>query len=424
MQSALRSLEIVGALNNVRIDSRAIIRDYALNTTPSFEELIRIAKDKGFKAKIKHLNVKNLVSYPLPCIAKDKNGVYFNILKVDTSKNEVLIFKDKNEPYAIKFEELLNILNPNPKMIVLKHKLLNDRIKFGFGWFYARMLSYKKIVGEILIASFVIQLFGLVTPLFTQVVLDKVLVHHSLSTLNVIAVAFGAVIIFEMLLSLSRNYIFAHTTSKIDARLGAMLFDHLIKLPMIYFENRKVGNIVARVRELDSIREFIANKSVTVLLDMLFSVVFVIMMLLYSVKLTLVALGFVTIIATLYFFATPRLRARLEDKFQMGARSNSYLVESITGISTVKSLAIEGSMQRLWEDFLAKYVKSSFELSNLSNILSGIANALSKLMTLSILYLGVGLVIENKLSVGQLIAFQMFAGQFSAPIMRLVGLWN
>ena len=424
MQSALRSLEIVGALNNVRIDSRAIIRDYALNTTPSFEELIRIAKDKGFKAKIKHLNVKNLVSYPLPCIARDKNGVYFNILKVDTSKNEVLIFKDKNEPYAIKFEELLNILNPNPKMIVLKHKLLNDRIKFGFGWFYARMLSYKKIVGEILIASFVIQLFGLVTPLFTQVVLDKVLVHHSLSTLNVIAVAFGAVIIFEMLLSLSRNYIFAHTTSKIDARLGAMLFDHLIKLPMIYFENRKVGNIVARVRELDSIREFIANKSVTVLLDMLFSVVFVIMMLLYSIKLTLVALGFVTIIATLYFFATPRLRARLEDKFQMGARSNSYLVESITGISTVKSLAIEGSMQRLWEDFLAKYVKSSFELSNLSNILSGIANALSKLMTLAILYLGVGLVIENKLSVGQLIAFQMFAGQFSAPIMRLVGLWN
>lgn len=424
MQSALRSLEIVGALNNVRIDSRAIIRDYALNTIPSFEELIRIAKDKGFKAKIKHLTVKNLVSYPLPCIARDKNGVYFNILKVDTSKNEVLIFKDKNEPYAIKFEELLNILNPNPKMIVLKHKLLNDRIKFGFGWFYARMLSYKKIVGEILIASFVIQLFGLVTPLFTQVVLDKVLVHHSLSTLNVIAVAFGAVIIFEMLLSLSRNYIFAHTTSKIDARLGAMLFDHLIKLPMIYFENRKVGNIVARVRELDSIREFIANKSVTVLLDMLFSVVFVIMMLLYSVKLTLVALGFVTIIATLYFFATPKLRARLEDKFQMGARSNSYLVESITGISTVKSLAIEGSMQRLWEDFLAKYVKSSFELSNLSNILSGIANALSKLMTLAILYLGVGLVIENKLSVGQLIAFQMFAGQFSAPIMRLVGLWN
>lgn len=427
MRQALKSLEIVAHLNNTSIDSQAIIRDYALEGTPSQELLVKIAKHRGFKAKlknIKRLNLANLAKYPMPCIAQDKKGVYFNILKVDESKGELLIFKDKNEPYVIKFSDLLEDLGANANIIILRHKLLTDRIKFGFGWFYKRMLEYKRIVGEILVASFIIQLFGLVTPLFTQVVLDKVLVHHALSTLNVIAVAFGAVIVFEMLISLSRNYIFAHTTSKIDAKLGALLFEHLIKLPMSYFENRKVGNIVARVRELDSIREFIANKSVTVLLDILFSIVFVAMMFLYSVKLTLVAIAFVTIIATLYFFATPRLRQRLEDKFQMGAKSNSYLVESITGISTVKSLAIEGSMQRLWEDFLAKYVKSSFELSNLSNILSGIANTLQKLMTLAILYLGVGLVLENKLSVGQLIAFQMFAGQFSAPIMRLVGLWN
>lgn len=193
---------------------------------------------------------------------------------------------------------------------------------------------------------------------------------------------------------------------------------------MTYFENRKVGNIAARVRELDSIRDFIANKSVTVLLDLLFSFVFVIMMLLYSVKLTLIAIAFVSVIALIYFFITPMLRARLNDKFEMGARSNSYLIESITGMQTVKSLAIEGEMQRNWEDYLAKYVKSSFNLSNLSNIASGFANALSKLMTLSILYFGVGLVIEGKLSVGQLIAFQMFAGQFASPVMRLVGLWN
>lgn len=286
------------------------------------------------------------------------------------------------------------------------------------------MLKFKFIIFEVLLASFIMQLFGLVTPLFTQVVLDKVLTHHSISTLNVIAVAFFAVIIFEMLLSLTRNYIFAHTTTKIDAQLGSELFLHLLLLPMTYFENRKVGNIAARVRELDSIRDFIANKSVTVLLDLLFSFVFVIMMLLYSVKLTLIAIAFVSVIALIYFFITPMLRARLNDKFEMGARSNSYLIESITGMQTVKSLAIEGGMQRNWEDYLAKYVKSSFNLSNLSNIASGFANALSKLMTLSILYFGVGLVIEGKLSVGQLIAFQMFAGQFASPVMRLVGLWN
>lgn len=194
---------------------------------------------------------------------------------------------------------------------------------------------------------------------------------------------------------------------------------------MTYFENRKVGNIVARVKELDSIREFIANKSVSVVLDLLFSVVFVIMMLLYSVKLTLIALAFIGSIALIYFFITPPiLRKRLEDKFQMGAASNSYLVESITGMQTVKSLAIEGSMKKHWEEYLGNYVKSSFNLTNLSNIASGFASALQKGMTLCILYFGVGLVIQGKLSVGQLIAFEMFAGQFSAPIMRLVGLWN
>ena len=286
------------------------------------------------------------------------------------------------------------------------------------------MLSFKRVVFEVLLASFIMQLFGLVTPLFTQVVLDKVLTHHSISTLNVIAFAFLATIIFEMLLSLSRNYIFAHTTTKIDARLGSELFSHLALLPMTYFENRKVGNIVARVRELDSIREFIANKSVSVLLDILFSFVFVFMMLLYSVKLTLIAIAFISVIAAIYFFITPVLRKRLEDKFQMGAASNSYLVEAVTGMQTVKSLAIEGSMQKMWEENLGRYVRSSFNLSNLSNVASGFASALQKLMTLCILYFGVGLVIEGKLSVGQLIAFQMFAGQFSAPVMRLVGLWN
>jgi subfamily B ATP-binding cassette protein HlyB/CyaB len=285
-------------------------------------------------------------------------------------------------------------------------------------------MNYKKIVGEILLASFVIQLFGLVTPLFTQVILDKVLVHQSLSTLNVIAVAFMAVIVFELLLNLVRNYIFIHTTSKIDAKLGSKLFFHLISLPLVYFEHRKVGNIIARVRELDQIREFIANKSVTVILDVLFSFVFVIMMFLYSVKLALIAIAFVSVIALLYFFITPELRRRLEEKFQMGAASNSYLVESVTGMQTVKSLAIEGSMQKRWEDNLANYVQSGFKLTNLSNTLSGVTTMLQKLMTLSILYFGVDLVIGQQLSVGQLIAFQMFANQFSGPIIRLVGLWN
>ncbi|MBT0883153.1 type I secretion system permease/ATPase [Campylobacter sp. RM9334] len=423
MHTALGCLSLCAQFANISIDINAICNKYALkDSEPSIYELAKIAKDNDFKVKIKKLNLKNLHLYKAPFIFLKKDLTYFVVLKLDFNNQQALIFDGGKEARQISYEELHNL--SSDKILILAHKLLNDSVKFGFSWFYKRMLSYKGIVLQILLASFVMQLFGLVTPLFTQVVLDKVLLHHSISTLNVIAFAFFSVIVFESLLSLSRNYIFTHTTTKIDAKLGSELFTHLLLLPMVYFENRKVGNIAARIRELDNIRDFIANKSVSVILDLLFSIVFILMMLLYSVKLTFVSLAFVICIALIYFFITPILRARLEDKFQMGAASNSYLVESITGMQTIKSLAIEGSMKKYWEDYLAKYLKSSFNLSNLSNIASTFANSLQKLMTLAILYFGVGLVIDGSLSVGQLIAFQMFANQFSAPIMRLVSLWN
>jgi len=424
MYSALVALEVVGQLNKIAIDSKAIIKKHALDEEePTLNQLIRIAKDEGFKTKLKKLTFSNLSKYPLPAIAYLNEKKFVTILKIDEEKEELLLFdKEKNQPYTSSFKDFEKIAYN--EVIILKHKTANDQIKFGFKWFFTQIMKYKRIVWEVLAASFVIQLFGLVTPIFTQVILDKVLVHQSMSTLNVIAVAFVAVIIFELLLSLVRNYMFIHTTSKIDAKLGSKLFYHLISLPLVYFENRKVGNIIARVRELDQIREFVANKSVTLLLDVLFSFVFVIMMFMYSAKLTYIALGFVFVISLLYFFITPQLRTRLEEKFQMGAHSNSYLVESVTGMQTVKSLAIEGSMQKKWEDHLSNYVQSGFKLTNLSNTLSALTTLLQKLMTLAILYFGVGLVINQELSVGQLIAFQMFANQFSSPILRLVGLWN
>ena len=425
MHSALIALEIAGKLNRIPIDTRGIIKEYALgDEEPTIEELTRIAKYQGFRSSIKKLPIEKLVTnYPLPIIAQKKDSTYMSVIQVNEQKRELLVFDiTHKEPYALSFEEYEE--QSSGKVIVLKHKMLSQQVKFGFGWFYTQMLKYKKIVGEVLLASFIMQLFGLVTPLFTQVILDKVLVHRSMTTLDVLAIAFIAVALFDFLLNLVRNYIFIHTTSKIDAKLGAKLFHHLLALPIAYFERRKVGNIIARIRELDTIREFIANKSISVILDVLFSVVFVAVMLLYSVKLTLLVVIFVAIIGAIYFFVTPKLRERLEEKFQMGAQSNAYLVESVTGVQTVKSLALEGSMQKKWEDHLARYVNASFHLGNLSNVLGGISGMLQKLMTISILYMGVTLVLEGKLSVGQLIAFQMFANQFSGPVLRLVNLWN
>ena len=425
MHSALVALEVAGKLNRISIDSRSIIKEYALSDNePSIEELCRIAKHQGFRASIKKTTIEKLVSaYPLPLLVLKKDGTYTSVVQANEEKRELLLYDTSSkEPYTLSYEMYNEI--SSGKVIVLKHKFLSEQIRFGFGWFFHQIMKYKKVMSEVLIASFVIQLFGLVTPLFTQVILDKVLVHRSMTTLDVIAIAFVVVALFELVLNLIRNYLFAHTTSKIDAKLGAKLFHHLLALPLVYFEKRKVGNIIARVRELDQIREFIANKSVTLIIDVVFSVVFVAVMLLYSVKLTMVVLAFVSIIALLYLFITPELRRRLEEKFQMGAQSNSYLVESVTGVQTVKSLALEGSMQKKWEDYLAKYVNAGFHLTNLSNILGGVSGALQKLMTISMLYVGVTLVLEGKLSVGQLIAFQMFANQFSGPVLRLVNLWN
>jgi len=425
MHSALVALEVAGKLNRISIDSRSIIKEYALSDNePSIEELCRIAKHQGFRASIKKTTIEKLVSaYPLPLLVLKKDGTYTSVVQANEEKRELLLYDTSSkEPYTLSYEMYNEI--SSGKVIVLKHKFLSEQIRFGFGWFFHQIMKYKKVMSEVLIASFVIQLFGLVTPLFTQVILDKVLVHRSMTTLDVIAIAFVVVALFELVLNLIRNYLFAHTTSKIDAKLGAKLFHHLLALPLVYFEKRKVGNIIARVRELDQIREFIANKSVTLIIDVVFSVVFVAVMLLYSIKLTMVVLVFVSIIALLYLFITPELRRRLEEKFQMGAQSNSYLVESVTGVQTVKSLALEGSMQKKWEDYLAKYVNAGFHLTNLSNILGGVSGALQKLMTISMLYVGVTLVLEGKLSVGQLIAFQMFANQFSGPVLRLVNLWN
>ncbi len=425
VNTGLISLEIVARFNHIDIDMTAIVRNYGVQTADiSPEEIIRIAQNQGFKIKKKNFGLKDILpKYPLPAIVRQKDGNYIVVLAIKPEEDKVMILVPlEHSPKAVRLSEFQETLQNY--VLILKHKLMNDEVKFGFKWFFVEILKYKKIVGQVLLGSFVIQLFGLVTPLFTQVILDKVLVHRTISTLNVLAVAFLLVSVFEFLLNLARNYIFIHTTSKIDAKLGSKLFKHLFNLYYVYFENRQVGNIAARIRELDRIREFITDKSVTVILDLFFSVVFVVIMLMYSLKLTMIAISFVALIGIIFLIITPELRIRLEDKFQMGAQSNSYLVESITGIQTVKSLGIEGSMFKKWEEKLGKYIKSSFNLAIMGNFTGSLTKFLQKIMTIAILYTGVVLVIENKLTIGQLIAFQMFAGQFSAPTLRLVNLWN
>lgn len=424
MQTGLIVFEIICKLNNINVDLRAIIRENGITDADiTIEELLLIARKSDFKAKLKNLNLSETKKYPYPAIFLLKNKSFGVILKPDFENDKALIFiPEEKNAREVSFDEIKKI--SSGEIIFLTHKMMNEQIKFGFKWFFVEIMKYKRIIAEVMLGSFVVQLFGLVTPLFTQVILDKVIVHRSMSTLDVLGIAFVAVSIFEFLLNLTRNYIFIHTANKIDAKLGAKLFNHLFALPFVYFESRKVGNIISRIRELDQIREFITNKSVSVIIDLFFSTVFLVVMFVYSKILTLVVLIIVFLIGILYVTMTPELRARLENKFQMSAQSNSYLVEAVTGVQTVKSLSIEGIMQKKWNNYLGRYVKAGFNLAVMSNFAGSLSNLFQKMMTIAILWIGVTLVIKNQLTIGQLIAFQMFANQFTAPVMRLVNLWN
>lgn len=425
MKTGLIALELIAKMNSIPFDSQAMIREYSLSEDEiSLTELILIARKVKFKAKQKTFPIEQFPSkYPLPTIFELKDQTYGVVLKINSQEKEALIFlpKDKTTK-VIPFTQFNQISTGN--WIILKHKFMYSQVAFGFKWFFYEILAYKSIIVEVLLGSFIVQLLGLVTPLFTQVILDKVIVHRSLVTLQVLAVAFLMVIIFDFILNLTRNYLFLHTASKIDAKLGAKLFRHLFALPFRFFENRKVGDIIARVRELDNIREFITNKAVSVIIDLFFSTVFLVIMFFYSVKLTLLTIGIIALIAIIYAVVTPVFRDKLNKKFQMGAQSNSYLVEAVTGIHTVKSLSIEGSMQRKWNDFSAQYIHANFNLGTLGNFTRGITGLLQKLLTIGILYFGVQMVIKNDLTIGQLIAFQMFSNQFLSPVLRLVTLWN
>lgn len=424
MQTALTIFDCINRLNGINIEVQSVIREYAINDeelTPI--EFLRILKNNDYRAKIKACKIDDLKKYPVPIIFILKNKSYGLLLGINYEESKALLFlPSQKNSIEMTFENFHQI--SSGEFIIFRHKTFNSKIKFGFRWFFDEILRFKQVIAEVLLGSFVVQLFGLITPLFTQVILDKVIVHRSMTTLNVLAVSFIVIAVFEFILNITRNYIFLHTANKIDAKLSAKLFKHLFSLPFSYFENRKVGNIIARVRELDSVRDFITNKAVSVIIDTIFCTLFFVMMLIYSVKLAFITLGFILVIGIIFVTITPELRVRLENKFQMSAQSNSYLVESTTGVQTVKSLAIEGSMQKKWEEYISKYVNSSFNLSILSNISGNLSGFLQKLMTISILFFGVKLVIENKLTIGQLIAFQMFSNQLIGPIMRLLNLWN
>jgi len=384
--------------------------------------LVRAAKQLGLKARAVKVKVKRLERSPLPAIAQLKDGGYAILARVSGAK--ALLQRPGHAPQEIGIDEFLETWSGYLMLATTVETLAGARRKFDITWFIPVIAKYRNLFGQVLLASFFLQLFGLVTPLFFQVVVDKVLVHRGLVTLNVLVIGLLAVIVFDTVLSGLRTYIFSHTTSRVDVELGARLFKHLLALPVNYFGARQAGQTVARVRELENIRDFITGSALTVIMDLLFTVVFFIVMWYYSPTLTLIVLGAIPFYAILSVAITPPLRARVEEKFQRGAANQSFLVESVTGIETLKSMAVEPQMRARWERQLAGYVRASFRLIILSMLGSQGVQFINKVVMALILWSGAHQVIQGDLTIGGLIAFNMLAGQVSGPVLRLAQLWQ
>ena len=404
----------------------SVLRDKLAGVAPEqwHLELLRILKEFEFKAKWLSYKpeVKSIAELSLPFIVR-LNGSFVVVMK--RSDKQILAFStEQNRPVVVPLEEFQQQWDGYAFFMTPKLKLNKLPKRFNLQWFLPVFWKFKRFFYEVLAASFLLQVFTLITPLFTQVIIDKVLVHKGLSTLDVLMTGLIIIAVFQMVLGYLRTYIFTVLTNKVDVVLGARLYNHIVSLPLRYFESRRVGETVARVKELETIRSFISGSSLVLFIDTAFCFIFIIAMFWYSPLLCLVAIALIPFMVLLNLIATPIYRKRIQTKFEANAESQSFLVESVTGASTVKALALEQKFSRRWEDLLGHYVKTSFDVNNVANVANSIGGFLQHLSTLLILWVGAHQVMAGRLSVGQLVAFQMLAGQVSGPVLRLVGVWQ
>jgi subfamily B ATP-binding cassette protein HlyB/CyaB len=425
---SLAALALVARLHHVAADPKAL--RHQLGLTPServsTSDLLRAAQHLGLKARRSKTDVQRLPLTPLPALALMRDGSVAVLAQCDGNRVLFQPFAEgveprpTIEPLAV-FEEQWN---GELVLITSRASLAGDLAKFDFSWFVPSLVKHRKLLGEVLVVSVFLQLFALISPLFFQVVMDKVLVHRGTSTLDVLVIGLVAIAIFESVLTALRSYVFSHTTSRIDVELGSRLFRHLMALPLAYFQARRVGDSVARVRELENIRSFLTGNALTLVLDVAFSVVFIAVMLFYSVKLTLIVLVSLPIYILLSLSVVPVLRARLDEKFARGAENQALLVESITGMQTVKAGALEPQLARRWDEQLAAYVSASFKTGTLASWAHEGVNVTGKLVNAATLWFGAHAVMDNELTVGMFIAFNMFAGRVAQPIMRIAQMWT
>ncbi len=423
-------------LHRVPFDAELVLKQFP----PPYDlpTLLRAAQACGLKAGLAGTQGDALERLPLPCLGFVRTVDSANdpapstpALLVRADRERLLYLLAGEEAprtmargeFAERFEDM--VLLAAPAIAAPDDPDGAQKRAFGFRWFVPELARHRAIWRDVLLASAAIQIVGLATPLFTQVVIDKVVVHQTQSTLIAIAAGLGIFLVFNAAMTWMRQYLVLHTGNRVDAVLATQVFAHLFRLPLPYYEHRPTGTTVARLQGVETIREFITGAAVSFVLDLPFLVIILAVMFVYSWQLSLIALGIVFLLTITSVSVTPLLREKLNKQFLLGARNQAFVTEYVSGVETVKSLQFEPLLERRYGDYLSTYLAASFGTRNLANTYNVVAHALEQLMTLSILVAGALLVMRNEgFTIGMLVAFQMFAGRMAQPMLRIAGLWQ
>lgn len=433
-----------GLENICRLHRIAFSTDALLQQIPPPYTLLsfqQAAQAAGLKIVVSSVTRAGLSKLPLPCLAvlnplpgaKPAEPPHRVVILVRCEPERVQYLSEgESHPRTVPLSEFERDYAGTVLMFVPQEKLPADEATapgqaavFGFRWFVPELLRHGRIWRDVLLASLAIQLLALAVPVFTQIVIDKVIVHHSLNTLVVIGAALLLFAVFTAVMSWARQYLLLHTGNRIDAVLGAQVFGHLCRLPLRYFEQRSSGTLVARVQGTETIREFLSGAAVTLILDVPFLLMFLVVMFYYSWILTLLTVAVLLLIMLISLAVTPILRERINRQFMLGARNQAFLTEYVAGMATVKSLQMEPRLNVRFGEYLSSYLQAGFSTRQLANTYNVTANGLEQFLALAILCVGAWLVMTtNAMTIGMLVAFQMFASRLSGPVLRMAGLWQ
>ena len=421
-ETGLVALATLLAIHKVVADPEQLRHELGHERPLDSDDVLRLAKrQNGVRAKSITATFEKLARLPLPAMAEGAEG-WFVIGRV--AGTEILVQRPGHAVEKRTQESLSEIWSGRVILITTRESVGGASGRFDITWFIPQIVRYRRLIGEVLLITLALNLLGLAAPLFFQNVIDKVLVHNTLATLQVLSIGFLAVSIWETIFGWLRTRLYSETSQKLDVELGSKLFRHMLGLPLSYFEGRRVGDTVTRVRQLESIREFLTNASLSVLVDPAFTIVFLVAMWVYSPTLFWIVAATIPAYVVVSLLLTGPLRRRLDEKFERGSANNALLVESVSGMQTVKAAAVEPQWQERWERQLAGYSASNQRVINLGNTGSQAVQLISKVSLAAILFFGAREVIAGALTVGGLVAFNMFAQRVSGPVIRMAQLWQ